>query len=105
MTLPQCLEPIRVYAMSHGWHVDVVPYGRCIEGTDGHARMMLAAPAPNGAVVLHRYHTEALDYRAAEIAADVRKALADQNAEDARQRQIAKRAGERRSRKKGSGSI
>ncbi len=97
MTLPQCLEPIRKDAMNRGWILGKVPYGSALDSQDGHTKTVLAGSGGDGAYVFHRYHTEADERTAAELSVSVRDALREQNQKDERQRQIAKRAGERRS--------
>lgn len=97
MTLPLCLEPISRLAFDHGWKLDLIPEGQCLDQTDGQARTIYATHTGNSAVIFRRYHTEAYDHVAAELSASVREALREQNQKDERQRKIAKRAGERRS--------
>ncbi len=100
MTLPLCLEPISRLAFDHGWKLDLVPYGCPLDRDSEQARAVLAAPGNNGAYCLKRYHTEASDLKAAELAAGVREALATEGERARRGKRAAERRGAARSRKR-----
>ena len=100
MTLPLCLEPISQLAFAHGWKLDKVPYGCPLDYDAEQARAVLAAPADNGAYCLKRYHTEASDATAAELAAGVREALATAGTRARREKRQAEQRGARRSSRK-----
>ena len=101
MTLPQCLEPISQLAVNYGWRVDIVPVGSALDRDDQITRTVLAANMNQKAsIVLRRIHTEAYDERASQLALGIRDALELEGREATRQRDLAMKRGERRSRRR-----